>query len=286
MDSVTPQDPIDRNRFPVDPWALRELRYDARDLGVTETLFALGNGYLGMRGNVEEGRDAYAHGTFVNGFHEIWPIHHAEEAYGFARVGQTIVNVPDTKTMRLYVDDEPLLLSVADLEQYERTLSLPRRRPAAASSCGARRPASAYISGRAAWSPSPSATWRSWTTRSRCSTRPRPWRSAARCSTARTARTSSTSPARASGTGFDPRRASAPQRPRLPARPRSGQGGGRAVLGYSVTTSGMTLAVAADHSIETTDDLRGPGAGRGRLGQARVPDPGHTRHRPRGSPRS
>jgi len=89
---------------------------------VTETLFAVGNGYLGMRGNVEEGRETYAHGTFINGFHETWPIRHAEEAFGFARVGQTIVNVPDNKTMKLYVDDEPMLLSVADLESYERSL--------------------------------------------------------------------------------------------------------------------------------------------------------------------
>src|SRR6187200_211122 len=51
-----------------------------------------------------------------------WPIRHAEEAFGFARVGQTIVNVPDNKTIKLYVDDEPMLLSVADLEAYERTL--------------------------------------------------------------------------------------------------------------------------------------------------------------------
>ena len=64
----------------------------------------------------------YAHGTFINGFHETWPIRHAEEAFGFARVGQTIVNVPDNKTIKLYVDDEPLLLSVADLEHYDRTL--------------------------------------------------------------------------------------------------------------------------------------------------------------------
>ena len=75
-----------------------------------------------MRGNVEEGRETYAHGTFINGFHETWPIRHAEEAFGFARVGQTIVNVPDNKTIKLYVDDEPMLLSVADLESYERSL--------------------------------------------------------------------------------------------------------------------------------------------------------------------
>ena len=103
-------------------WSLSEVQYGTEDLGVTETLFAVGNGYLGMRGNVEEGRETYAHGTFINGFHETYPIRHAEEAFGFAKVGQTIVNVPDNKTIKLYVDDEPLLLSVADLERYDRTL--------------------------------------------------------------------------------------------------------------------------------------------------------------------
>jgi len=117
-------DPIDRLRFPVDPWRLTETFFDADDLGRTESLFAVGNGYLGMRGNLEEGRDWHSHGTFINGFHETWPIKHAEEAYGLAQVGQTMVNVPDAKVIRLYVDDEPLLLSVADLVTYERTLDL------------------------------------------------------------------------------------------------------------------------------------------------------------------
>lgn len=119
---VDARDPLDRDRFPVDEWALTEARYSTEDLGVTETLFAVGNGYLGMRGNVEEGRETYYHGTFINGFHETWNIRHAEEAFGFARVGQTIVNVPDNKVMKLYIDDEPMLLSVADLDSYERTL--------------------------------------------------------------------------------------------------------------------------------------------------------------------
>jgi alpha,alpha-trehalose phosphorylase len=115
---------IDRQRFPADPWQLTETTFDASDIGTTETLFAVGNGYLGFRGNVEEGHDARAHGTFINGFHETWPIRHAEEAFGFARTGQTMVNVPDAKIIRLYVDDEPLLLSVADLVKYERTLDM------------------------------------------------------------------------------------------------------------------------------------------------------------------
>ncbi|WP_084128955.1 glycoside hydrolase family 65 protein [Demequina sp. NBRC 110055] len=115
---------LDRLRFPADPWRLVETEFSKDDLGVTETLFAVGNGYLGLRGNIEDGHDAHAHGTFINGFHETWDILHAEEAYGFARTGQTIVNVPDPKIIRLYVNDEPLLLSIADLIEYSRVLDM------------------------------------------------------------------------------------------------------------------------------------------------------------------
>jgi alpha,alpha-trehalose phosphorylase len=115
-------DPLDRGRFPVDPWRLVETSPRSADLGLTETLFTVANGYLGMRGNPEEGRDAHAHGTFINGFHETWSIRHAESAFGFARTGQTLVNVPDAKVLKIYVDDEPLLIGTADLEHYERVL--------------------------------------------------------------------------------------------------------------------------------------------------------------------
>ncbi|KNY06167.1 glycoside hydrolase family 65 protein [Microbacterium sp. GCS4] len=113
---------IDRDRFPVDPWRLIETRYS--EDGVGETLFGVGNGYLGLRGNHIEGRGAHEHGTFVNGLHETWPIRHAEQAYGFAEVGQTIVNAPDAKVMRVYVDDEPISFDVADVREYRRTLDM------------------------------------------------------------------------------------------------------------------------------------------------------------------
>jgi alpha,alpha-trehalose phosphorylase len=115
-------DPLDRSRFPADPWRLVERDHDRADLGLTETLFTVANGYIGMRGNPEEGRHAFEHGTYVNGFHETWPIRHAESAFGFARTGQTLVNVPDAKPMKLYIDDEPLVIGTADLEHYERSL--------------------------------------------------------------------------------------------------------------------------------------------------------------------
>ncbi|WP_010540900.1 glycoside hydrolase family 65 protein [Dietzia alimentaria] len=113
---------INRSTHPADAWRWVETNPTASPLGVSETQFAVANGYLGMRGNPEEGRDSKHHGTFVNGFHETWHIRHAEDAYGLAREGQTMIQAPDTKTIRIYVDDEPLRLSVADLEHYERSI--------------------------------------------------------------------------------------------------------------------------------------------------------------------
>ena len=45
---------IARHRFPIDEWRLVETEPSSDDLGLTETLFAVGNGYLGMRDNPPE----------------------------------------------------------------------------------------------------------------------------------------------------------------------------------------------------------------------------------------
>ena len=110
--------------YPPDEWKLVEKRFYPRFLAAVETYFSTGNGYLGMRGDFEEGEPVFQHGTFVNGFHETWPIIYGEEAYGFAKTGQTIVNVTDSKIIKLYVDDEPFLLSGANLLSFERALNM------------------------------------------------------------------------------------------------------------------------------------------------------------------
>lgn len=110
--------------YPVNPWKIIETAFYPRFLAQTETLFALGNGYLGMRGNFEEGQPCFQNGTFINGFHETWPIVYGERAYGFARTGQTMLNVTDAKQIRLYVDDEPFFLPTASLQLYGRVLDM------------------------------------------------------------------------------------------------------------------------------------------------------------------
>jgi alpha,alpha-trehalose phosphorylase len=87
-----------------------------------ETLFALSNGYLGIRGAFEERAPVFKAHSFVNGFHETWPIVYGEEAYGFAKTGQTMLPLVDARLIRLFVDDEPLHLPTARLREYERAV--------------------------------------------------------------------------------------------------------------------------------------------------------------------
>src|SRR5207244_389189 len=43
---------------------------------------------------------------------------------GFAKTGQTILNVTDGKIIKLFVDDEPFWLSTAHLRSYDRRLNM------------------------------------------------------------------------------------------------------------------------------------------------------------------
>ena len=110
--------------YPIDEWRWVERRFTPELTAQSETTFSIANGYLGLRGHNYEGQPAFLHGTFINGFYETWPITYAEKAFGFARHGQTIVNVPDGMIIRLYVDDEPFSLDTANLIRYERALDM------------------------------------------------------------------------------------------------------------------------------------------------------------------
>ena len=110
--------------YPIDNWRWVERRYSPEFMATSETTFSTANGYLGMRGGFQEGRPAFLHGTFINGFYETWPIPYGEKAFGFAKTGQTMVNVPDGKIIRLYVDDEPFTLDRATSLRYERALDM------------------------------------------------------------------------------------------------------------------------------------------------------------------
>ena len=262
---IEPEELLDRGRFPVDPWALVEAQYSDADLGTTETLFAVGNGYLGLRGNVEEGRDSYMHGTFLNGFHETWPIQHAEEAYGFARVGQTIVNAPDAKVIRLYVDDEPLLLSVADLEEYERRVDF--RTGIYSRDILWRTPAGKRVRVRSTRMVSLTERHLAvMTFEVTLLDASAPVAISSQILNRQDGEDEYHVASKAMGDGFDPRKAGRVNRRVLvPVLNRGNSETGRVELGYRCAESGMTLGVAADHdfatdnpyewSVATDDDL-------------------------------
>jgi alpha,alpha-trehalose phosphorylase len=110
--------------YPADEWNVIEKAFRPEFLAQLETMLALGNGYLGMRGGPEEGGPNSENGTFINGFYETRPIVYGEDAYGFAKTGQTICNVTDSKIIKLFVDDEPFWLPNAALRSYDRRLNM------------------------------------------------------------------------------------------------------------------------------------------------------------------
>ena len=118
--------PAPRQVYPVDEWCIVEKEFYPRFLPQTETIFSLANGYLGLRGGFEEGKPACQSGTFINGFYESWPIPYGESAFGFAKTGQTMLNLADCKIIQLYVDDEPFFLPTAKLVTFERRLDMRR----------------------------------------------------------------------------------------------------------------------------------------------------------------
>jgi alpha,alpha-trehalose phosphorylase len=106
----------------VEPWRLRETGFDLDQLGRTESLFALSNGYLGIRGNLDEGEPNHLPGTYLNGCYESYPLSYAEAGYGYPESGELLINVTDGKVVRLLVDDEPLDLREGRILHAERIL--------------------------------------------------------------------------------------------------------------------------------------------------------------------
>jgi alpha,alpha-trehalose phosphorylase len=113
-----------RATFPIEPWALTEVGLDHPSLAVHESVFALTNGHIGMRGSFEEGEPVVIPGTYLNGFFEERPLPYAEAGYGFPEQGQTMVNVTDGKLIRLLVKDSPLDLEYGEIIDHTRTLDL------------------------------------------------------------------------------------------------------------------------------------------------------------------
>src|SRR5690606_6230694 len=106
-------------------WKISSNSLQQDQLMVEESLFSLAYGYLGVRGNFEEGYENKAdsvRGTYINAFHEITEIPYGEKLYGFPSTQQKIVNIVDSQTIQLFLgeDEEPFNLFHGEVLSYER----------------------------------------------------------------------------------------------------------------------------------------------------------------------
>lgn len=117
---------MQQHTYPLEAWCIRETSFDTASHFLDETLFALGNGYIGLRGTGEEGYSGPAgtslDGTYLNGFYESEPIQYPEAAYGLAKVNQFMLNVPNAKGIELWLEDERFDLLSGSIQSYERVL--------------------------------------------------------------------------------------------------------------------------------------------------------------------
>ncbi|HVX19457.1 MAG TPA: glycosyl hydrolase family 65 protein [Acidimicrobiales bacterium] len=98
---------IEQPAFTVEPWGVREIGIDLDRIAQMESVFALSNGHIGWRGNLDEGEPHGLPGSYLSGVYEVRPLPYAEAGYGYPESGQTVVNVTNGKIIRLLVDDEP-----------------------------------------------------------------------------------------------------------------------------------------------------------------------------------
>ena len=108
--------------YQIEPWCLRETEFDLDVLAQSESLFALSNGNIGWRGNLDEGEPFGLPGSYLNGVYESRPLPYAEAGYGYPEAGQTVINVTNAKLVRLLVDDQPFDIRSGELRGHERSL--------------------------------------------------------------------------------------------------------------------------------------------------------------------
>src|SRR5207245_5341805 len=115
---------IKQSAYGTEPWRLVEKELDLDLLAQSESIFALSNGHIGLRGNLDEGDPHGLPGSYLNSVYELRPLPYAEAGYGYPESGQTVINVTNGKLIRLLVDDEPFDVRYGTLPEHERVLDL------------------------------------------------------------------------------------------------------------------------------------------------------------------
>lgn len=111
--------------YDIPSWRYVETDFHADRAACNESLFAVGNGYIGVRGYFDEGYAApvvnATRAAYLNGVYESLPIEYDESAYGFARNGHRIVSVPRHR-FSIQLDGQWLSLAEGEVIAHERSL--------------------------------------------------------------------------------------------------------------------------------------------------------------------
>lgn len=105
-------------------WIIKEDNYSPSEIPKYETLFALGNGFLGIRGCFEEHSGVYKPGTFINGFFETEPIVYGEHAYGYAKNRQKMIPLTEGTKIQVFADGEQFTMDSGRVRDYSRVLNM------------------------------------------------------------------------------------------------------------------------------------------------------------------
>ena len=108
----------------LDPWKIIEEGWDRERNMVSESIFSLGNEYMGVRGYFEEGCSAPTLlGSYFNGVYEEEPT--LESAYkGIVQKTHFMVNSVDWLHTRISLDGEDLVPGISLISGFRRTLDL------------------------------------------------------------------------------------------------------------------------------------------------------------------
>lgn len=114
--------------YPIEEWTVTEKAFDRETNYRNETTFSLSNGYIGTRGTFEEAYDfdvdTGLEGNFVNGFYESEKIRYGEANFGSPLYSQSLLNLPNLKETRLYIDGEEFHMERGEVTEYARVLHM------------------------------------------------------------------------------------------------------------------------------------------------------------------
>lgn len=110
------------------PWQIIEREFEIEKNHHNEAIFALGNGYMGIRGILEEDYTGppwtTTPGVYVNGIYGSEKIYYGEDAPDLPERTQTLLNLADWSVINLYLAEEKFDMLQGKVTNYSRTLDL------------------------------------------------------------------------------------------------------------------------------------------------------------------